>query len=233
MNRTHHILFLALSIGLLAGCTQDEPAEPLDLGYAYWPKVVGHYVDYQVDSMWRDDHVGISGQVSYVLREVIAEEYTDPGGRPSQRIERFVQDSMGVWTIRDVWTQTSTTTAAERTEENDRLLKMVFPVRTGQYWNLNTYNTADELELTYDAADVSWSANGLSFSTTALVGSTFFNNLVDTMVHEERYAKNVGLVYKRWVVSNTQTTFFPPPSPPLVETKGNYLTMTVIGYGEL
>jgi hypothetical protein len=215
----------------MGGCRKDEDAAPVDLGLEYFPTRIGHYVDYQVDSAWRDDHVGIQGSVSYVMREVLTEETTDAEGRPAQRIERYVRDSAGVWQVRDVWTQTRDERRAERTEENLRMLKMVFPPRDGQFWDLNIYNTEDPFELTYEAVDVPWSTDSLAFDSTSLVESTFFNNLVDTMLHEERYAKHVGLVYKRWVKSNTQSVF-QPPFPPIVETKGNYLTMKAIGHGQ-
>ncbi|MCB0810066.1 MAG: hypothetical protein KDB96_12375 [Flavobacteriales bacterium] len=225
------VVGLSTLVILLSGCKEDEPIAPLDLGYGYFPTHLGRWVEYQVDSVWRDDVINSSGQLTYSLREVIEEDHVDNEGRPAQRIRRYVLDTLGNWVVRDVWTQTLDATSAERTEENLRLLKLVFPVRGGQFWDLNSRNTEDELEMTYTAWDVPWSVNGMAFDSTALVETTFFNNLVDTVIHTERYAKGVGLVYQRRVVSNTQT-IFNPPAPPQVEIRGSYLTMTATAWGD-
>ena len=233
MNTRTAIPAILATLALLhAGCREDDPAAPLDLGQGYFPTRLGHWVEYQVDSAWRDDAINSSGQLAYSLREVIEEDHIDNEGRPAQRIRRYVLDSLGDWVIRDVWTQTRNATSAERTEENLRLVKLVFPVRGAQFWDLNARNTEDELEMTYSTWDVPWSVNGMAFDSTALVETTFFNNLVDTVIHTERYAKGVGLVYQRRVVSNTQT-IFNPPLPPQVEIEGTYLTMTATAWGDL
>ncbi len=222
----------ALAVVLLTSCGKDEATPPLDLGYAYFPVKVGHYVDYQVDTVWRNDITNISDSLTYFLREVIEEDFVDLEGRPSQRIMLYVQDSLGVWVVRDVWAQTRYVTGAERTEENLRLQKLIFGIATGKKWDLNARNAQAAYEVTYDAVDVPWTANGLAFDSTVVVRSTFLNNLVDTDIHTEHYAKGVGLVFKYREVSNTQT-IYQPPNPPYQEVVGTKLTMTVIGYGEL
>lgn len=104
-------------------------------------------------------------------------DFTDPEGRPAQRLIRFKQDSAsGNWMPKDVWWQVRGTTQAERSEENQRRIKLIFPPRTGQYWNTNALNTEREYELTYLEVDVPWSINGMSFDSTLLVKTTYPNN---------------------------------------------------------
>jgi hypothetical protein len=231
MNRTHHVLLFLMATALLgAGCKKDEPV-PVDLGYGYFPTRVGHWVEYQVDSSWFDEENNVTGTLTYPLRELIESDFTDPEGRPAQRILREVKDSIGNWGPRDVWWQMKDNFRVERSEENLRKIKLVFPVRGSQTWNTNAENTAAPLELTYESWDEPWSANGLSFDSTCLVRTTFVNNLVDTVRYFERYAKNVGLVYRQVDESNTQ--YFDLGGGQLVpRTEGNYLRMTVVAYGD-
>ncbi|MCB0794527.1 MAG: hypothetical protein KDB88_07295 [Flavobacteriales bacterium] len=215
-------MMLAGSIALLLvpGCRRDDPA-PVDLGYGYFPTRVGSWVEYQVDSSWLDEAFQQSGNISYRLLERIDSSYIDLGGRRAERIERFVQDSLGNWIIRDIWTQTRNSVAAERTEEDRRFLKMIFPVRAGERWNLNAYNSQDDLEVGFGIADVPWSANGLSFDSTAVVQSYYPNNPIDTIIYWERYAKHVGLVER--IVDSSETQ--------LSGTRGWYFRQVVVDHG--
>lgn len=187
----------------LAGCSKDETV-PVDLGLEYFPKNIGHWVEYQVDSMWYDENVPTSGSVSYRVRETLFEDFTDPEGRPAQRIRRTVQDSAGAWYTKDIWWQTRDNYAGERTEENRRRLKLSFPVRPSRFWNTNIYNPLEERELTYGDLHVPAAVNGMSFDSTITVEGTYYNNIIDTLLVEERWAKHVGLVEKLQVESNSQ-----------------------------
>ena len=64
---------------------QEGRGPVVDLGYGYYPTEVGSWVEYQVDSLWRDDRFNILDSVSYRLRQLIESEYVDlegalPGG---------------------------------------------------------------------------------------------------------------------------------------------------------
>ena len=216
---------------LFAGCKKDEvPAA--DLGYGYYPNKVGAWIEYQVDSLWRDDAANVRDSVSYRLMEKVVEAYTDPVGRPAWRIHRFIRNANDEWVVRDVWTRTVDAYAAEMMEENNRRLKLSFPVSTGRSWNMNVYNTEDPLEVTHREIGTARTVNGLTFAKTTLVKSTVVPNLVDTLIFSERYADGVGMIEKRWVDTNTQTTTVSGPPPVLVQrTKGWYLTMTVVAFG--
>ncbi len=233
--RKQHIVVL-FSFVLIASCTKDSSA-PVDLGLDYFPVNIGNYVEYQVDSTYLDEPFGaqpVSG--SYQLREVLTEAFVDAQGRPSQRIERFVLDSIGNWLIRDVWYQHRSSTRAERVEENQRKVRMVFKPGTDKYWNLNAYNSyvspitgVSELEMTYTAIDEPAVVNGFSFDSTIVVNTTYQDNLVNSIEEKERFAKHVGLVEKEWIEQNSQ---FDKPSG-IWLTKGWHVTYKLIGYGTL
>jgi hypothetical protein len=224
MVHSKMFLFL-LGSTLLLGCKEDEAPEP-DLGYGYFPTKVGTWVEYQVDSLWRDDVAGVLDSVSYRLLERIMEHYTDDEGRTCQRIHRFVKDENDAWVVRDVWTSTSSSTAAERTEENFRRLKLSFPVRNSRTWDMNVYNTERELSVAYRNEGEPWSTDALNFERTVLVKNTVGPNFIEKRNFEERYAKEVGMVSKYWEETNTQVGQFGQ-----LEVRGWRLDMVAVAYG--
>lgn len=201
MRKTLALLPVAAAL-FFGGCKKESDA--VDLGYGYFPRKVGSWIEYQVDSSWRDDEVGVSGAVSYRLLEKVAEQYTDPQGRTAWRIHRFVKDVEDEWVIRDVWTSAADEIAAEVTEENLRVQKLSFPVRNGRRWDLNVYNTQEELEVAFREADQPWSGGGLAYERTVLVKNTVPANIIETRNHEERWAHGVGMVSRYWEVKNVQ-----------------------------
>lgn len=229
MKQIHTSLCVA-TVVLLVGCKDDEIV-PTDLGYGYWPTNTGHWVEYEVDSVWQEDPVNNRYEAHYNVRERVDSQYVDPEGRPAQRLERLVQDSTGTWFIKDVWTQTRDNTAAEKTEENLRKLKLVFPVRAYQHWNEHVYigddglwfTTDDELEVAYGDIDVPWNNGVLASDSSCTVEGTYQTNFVVTKVFVERYAKNIGMVDKLWMEYNKQDN--------LQDTTGFKLTMKAVAYG--
>ncbi|MBK6832273.1 MAG: hypothetical protein IPG92_16765 [Flavobacteriales bacterium] len=209
---------------MLVGCKKEETGEP-DLGLGYFPNVIGSWIEYQVDSIGRDDEAGVHDTVSYRLKEKVVEAYYDPQGRLAYRIHRMVRNADNLWVVRDVWTRTVSTSAAETTEENLRRLKISFPVAQGRAWDMNVYNVEDELELTHREIGIAYTVNGLAFDKTTLVEATFESNFVDTLIFQERYAEGVGMISKR--VQDTNTQF---PSN-VLRTKGVYFTMSIVAFG--
>jgi len=202
MKHSNTLILVAGALAI-AGCKKEEAERP-DLGYGYFPRTVGAYIVYQVDSLWRDDGAGVLDSVSYQLKEKVVEEYLDPAGQKSWRIHRFVKNAADEWVIRDVWTSTWDEVAAEVTEENIRRQKLSFPVRDGRRWDINVYNVTDELEVAFREVGSTWSGGGLSYDRTVLVKNTLPPNAVLTNNFEERWAHGVGMVSKYWEVKNQQ-----------------------------
>jgi hypothetical protein len=225
MKRTSLLFAVPVVAGLLvSGCSKDEPAE-IDLGHAYFPTNVGHWVEYQVDSMrvHLENNAGDTTMYSYSLREEITEEFTDGEGRPAQRIIRYLLDSNDAWIPKDVWWQTRDNVRAERSEEDRRRVKLVFPPRTTTFWNTNATNTDDAFELTYIDIDAPWSVNGLNFEKTITVIGTFTTNLIETRRYTERYAPDVGMIFHEVDSINSQ--------PSLGDYDRWYVKYVIQGYG--
>ncbi len=219
-------LLLVLGLAVLVGCKKDEAPEAPDLGYGYFPTTVGKWVEYQVDSAWRDDLAAVRDSVSYRLKERIEENYTDDEGRPCLRIHRYVRDEDNVWVVRDVWTATVNERMAEMTEENARRLKLAFPVREGTAWNMNVYNTVPELAVDYRDVGDPWSTTDLDFPTTLRIRNSVAPNFVEKRNFEERYAEGIGMVSKYWEETNTQVN-----QSGQIQITGWKLKMVAVAYG--
>jgi hypothetical protein len=209
MKHTLPALLALAAIGTFTSCSKDEPAE-VDLGHDYFPQNIGHWIEYQVDSM----RVRLVGQnvldttvYSYPLREVLVENITDAEGRAAQRIVRYYRDVNNSWLPKDVWWQTRDNVRAERSEENLRRIKLVFPPRIGTEWNTNATNIEDEFGLEYEEVDQPFAVNGMSFDKTLTVVSNFQNNIINTRNYKERYAKGVGMITHEMDSINSEWNF--------------------------
>lgn len=215
--------FSLIALISVVSCKKDEAPPPIDMGYAYFPVDTGRWIQYQVDSAWQNDLTGVTGSISYPVREKVTQDFTDPEGRAAQYLIRYYQDTVTQsWVPHDVWWQVRGTTQAERAEEDQRRLKLIFPPRTGQYWDTNILNTGSPYELTYEEVDVPWSINGMSFDSTLLVKTTYPNNAVVARTYYERYAKHIGLVYRQVDSTNTQTT----------GVRGTWFKQVITAYGQ-
>ena len=225
------LLFSVVACIAMVSCKKDEAPEPVDQGYDYFPIKVGTWVEYQVDSMWRDDASNVWDSVSYRLLERIEGTYSDLEGRSALRIQRYVKNVNDEWTIRDVWTATRNTIAAENTEEDVRRQKLSFPVRDARTWNINVYNVEEELKVALREVGSSKTINGMTFPETALVKNTVPVNAVWNKTFEERYAKGVGMVSKLWVALNTQNRYIETTQQFVTERQGFRLTMAAVAHG--
>ncbi|MBI4946463.1 MAG: hypothetical protein HY840_08695 [Bacteroidetes bacterium] len=195
------LLFLGLTF---FSCKRDKDPHPTDFGYNYFPINIGHYVIYQVDSIWQDDLSKIDTTYSYQLKELIAASFLDNSNRPTLRIERYYKfynknipyDSMQ-WSVPKIWYANRTTSTAERVEANIRYLKLIFPVQQGKQWDGNVYNMFGYKKYKIISADQPESVGAMHFDSVVTVTQANDKNFVLSQVEQEKFARNVGLIYKQ------------------------------------
>lgn len=192
------LLLLIVAVTILTGsCGKEEsPTNAPNTGLSYFPIDSGLVRIYQVDSIYWDEFTGINDTVSYMLKEVIAGQFTDNSGRKAQRIERFRQDSSGNWLIDRVWSSLRTSTTAEVVEENTRLLKLVFPAKEGEEWNGNAFNSEEEQRYEIIREGLSDQSGSLTFDKTVHILQDDFTTAIGRDYSEERYADQVGLYFR-------------------------------------
>ena len=204
-------------------CKDEQVIEDfsIDLGYEYFPLEVGKFIVYQVDSMvYNIKSEGTIDSTSFFIKEEITDTLLDNENRVNYRIERSVRNSPNdPWVIKDIWVSVRTENTAERVEENVRFIKLVFPLEVGSTWDGNQFVdkttiisiAGETLELFkgWEDSEITSLAepetiNGISFEEVTTVVHVQNENLIEIREVIEKYAKNVGLVYKKMRILDTQ-----------------------------
>jgi hypothetical protein len=192
-------LLLILFSLLFIACKKDQETVSYDNGYAYFPVTTGSYVVYDVDSIRYDDFKGTIDTFKFELKEVIESEYLDNSDRNTLRIERYKKFPGQSWVLTDVWSANRNASNAEKVEENVRYVKLSFPITKSKKWNGNAFNSEGEMEYKYSEVHSALTIGSLSFDSTITVQQEADSNLIEKRVKTEIYAKNVGLVSKRYI----------------------------------
>jgi hypothetical protein len=241
----------------LNSCKKD-PGPAFDMGYNYFPDEIGTYVVYNVDSIFYDDRYTPSKKdtFKFQIKEKIQSVFNDSEGRPTMRLERSVKYfnadmdyALMNWKLKDVWIQNKTKRTAEKVEEDVRYIKLAFPVTSDKKWNGNAYNTNPEENYSYNFIDLARTVGNIRFDSVLQVDQHNETNLISQIISEEKYARNVGMIYKKVIDVDSQ---YPaswnsnPPLPylqdslsafyakPILEraTSGYQYTMTVTSFGK-
>lgn len=178
----------------MSSCGKEQDLSDIDIGYGYFPNTVGSFITYRVDSTW----YGITEEnYEYQIKEEIADQIVDGAGQPAVIINRYHRLAHGdPWVLIDVWTQKRTSTTAERVEENERFVKLEFPVSEGGTWNGNAFNNRGALQYKYINVGKFADVGILQFDNTLTVQQKNNINLVDQEVFYEIYAHGIGMVLR-------------------------------------
>jgi len=222
------ILVFALSIIFIASCKKDS-TQPLTIDQSYFPLQTGKYIIYDVDSVGYNSFDNSTKTSIYQIMELVDTPYIDNAGNQAFKIIRSRRtDENSAWVATDVWSANLTDHTAEKVEENLRFIKLDFPVQLNRQWYGNAYIETDSpveylnsWVYEYTSVYQPLSINGHSFDSTLTVSQHDEENLIEKSIYTEKYAKNVGLIYKLEEQLNTQ----PGASP-----DGFIITMNVREY---
>ncbi len=192
-------LILLLTGLLIISCKKNKVEEAVDVGYGYYPVKVGNFIIYKVDSIVYNDFTGTIDTFNYQIKEVIESDFIDNQGRNTQRLERYRRaNDTSQWNIQDVWYSNRTSSTAEKVEENVRYIKLIFPVKSRQEWNGNKYNYLDPETYKYSNIHKPNDIVLHHFDSTITVIQKEELNLILDDYKIEIYAKNVGMIYKKF-----------------------------------
>ena len=219
-------------IFLLLSCKKDK-VKTLTVDYGYFPLETGQWIIYNIESVTIDTEINLFDTTIYQLKETVESIYLDTTGEEVARIERYTRENDTLpWVISDVWTAKRTGSSAQKTEENIKYIKMIFPAEKGKTWNGNAYNHLDSQEYEITNTDHSASYNNLIFDSVMTITHAYDSSLIDKNHIYERYAKNTGLIYKYAidVYSNIQNF---NPALPIEEriSSGSIYKQEIIDYG--
>jgi len=210
---TCRLLIFCSVIFFLVSCKKENETVNFDYGYNYYPDDSGSYVIYKVDSVLYNDFnpLNLKRTSSQYLKEVVTEQYVDNLGRSAKKVERFVTDSLNhPWRPFNVWYFVKNKTNVERVEDNVRYIKLTFPVSVGNTWRGNKYNELNHFpygDLKFTTTNFDWNYSlkeinqnytysNVSSDSTLTVLQVADSSNVQKVYSVEKYAKNIGLVYK-------------------------------------
>jgi len=217
------ISLLAVITFTFFSCNKKEEfiSEPIG---DYIPLQTGKYITYRLDSLVFSAFGATPETHRYQLKHVVDQQITDNLGRPSWRVYTYISDSTGTqpWTPRGTYLVTPLSDRAELIEDNLRVIKMHLPIKEGFQWKGNTYmpdepygatyDFSNDLDIenwdfVYDVFEPSWSYRGNNYTDVTTVEQqdesenapvVNISNYGYKNRSVEKYAKNIGLVYRQY-----------------------------------
>lgn len=217
---------------LLCACTTStlENANQ-NLGTDYMPLTKGATWIYEVREVTFSLNP-VPDTSRFWLREQAVDTFTNLSGGISYRLERSKSFNQGSsWAIDSVWIGTLTNSQYLRTENNQTRVKLVFPLREGGSWLVNSFNNnANEGQRAMIQRFNRSAVIGTnSYTRTMQIGVLNDSSCVGRNFLQETYAAGVGLVQ----LNKRQVRFAdtnPPCSSPLPVIGGTDLRLTLLNY---
>jgi hypothetical protein len=228
--------FLILNIVLLILVTfiscKKENSVIKNVDYSYFPLDTNSWIIYNIESINIDQPSGINDTLNYKIKEVVESAFIDEEGRTNYRLERYLKlNNSSAWVLTDVWSTLINGKFAIKNEENIPYVKLVFPAKLNSRWNGNSLNTLDEQEYEYTAIDENEIIDSLSFDSTVTVTQMDELNLIEKKYQVEKYAKNIGLIYKETTDIYSDKILPSVPIEQRVKT-GTIFKMKIIAHGK-
>jgi hypothetical protein len=197
-------LFIILFFVIAFSCKKDNSvSEKVDLGYDYFPVKIGQSLIYDVDSIAYLQPSGDTIIKKFRIKESIETVYKDNQNRDTYKLVRYKKNyQQGIsydqldWILQDVWSINVSSTTAEVNEENQRFIKLVFPVEKNSSWNGNAQNNLGEWKYKFTEVHQPLSLNGLQYDSTLTVTQKKESTAIFYKNYTEQYAKGVGMIYK-------------------------------------
>lgn len=214
----------------------------------YYPLQVGKYITYNLDSMVVYTNFGTTQTiVHYQVKLAIDAQITDNLGRPAYRVIRSIRKlPTDPWVPDNTFMAVQTDFSIEFIENNFRFLKMRSPVKEGYSWKGNTYIDTYSLnsnvkyladwDYTYDSLNYPVHIGAYNLDSTLkidqrneVIGNPSNpNSYSEINIGEEKYAKGIGLIYRKFLHTEYQP---PTPGHPGAYADASYgVTMSMIDH---
>lgn len=179
------ILYI-VCLSSLWSCKKDKTTS-VDLGYDYFPIQVGSQWLYKVDSMVY--YSGNDTLFTYNEQIIVDSTFIDDVQDTVFRLLRYKNS-----VINKVYTIKKLPSRLEQRENNIEV-KLIFPIREGQTWNINSFSALDPTEVYCENVGKAFSKDTLTYDTTCSVILEDIEVRVDVISSLEVYAKNQGLIF--------------------------------------
>ena len=189
------LIFILISLWVVS-CSK-ETADPVDMGFDYFPLEQGRWIIYDVRSIVWDDNDQSVDTTYYQLKTEIDTTFYDNLGRLSYRWNQYMKsDTSTRWYYTHTFALTRTPERLESVEGNNRFVRLAFPVQTSISWDVNAFNTQEPLNASYIDVGFSKNINGKDFGDCAQALLEDNTSLVNEYYREEIYGRGVGMLEK-------------------------------------
>ena len=213
---------LAASALLMHSCKDESGVVDTAPIEDYSPFVVGKYITYQLDSIVPVNFGASLITRTYEVKYVVDAAITDADNRPSYRIVRYIKKPNNSWESDATFLATPTTNGLEFVENNLRYVKLRLPIRDGYDWpdntHIDTYSLSSQVkyladwDYTYDSVGVNTTVGTYDLEDAIkidqrdeIIGNPSDPNSYSEINYGmEKYAKGIGLVYRRFLHTEYQ-----------------------------
>lgn len=176
----------------------------------YFDLTPGKFIIYDVIEVSHDETATVQHDtVYYQMKTLIGDTIIDNEGRIARKLIRYKRNnSQENWNPTDVWTCIIEGNRAEMVEENQRIVKLMFPISLNTKWNANVFNSESANNCFYKNLHIPMQINSIQFDSTLIVEQENQRNLIEYKRKFEVYANGVGLIkkyFKDLKISNFDT----------------------------
>lgn len=208
---------------------------PVTYDYGYFPLKPRLWKTYKVQSITIDKDAEVFDTLNYYVKEVQASWFLNASNDSMIRLERYYRDSLNQsWKIWKVWQMGISNHEVLQIEDNITYLKLKFPLALDATWNGDAYNRQDTLQkysyrvIGLDDTDAYGS---IAFDKVLTVSEKYTLSLVDMVDFEEKYAYDLGMVYRKQIDIYSSDVDAAIPIENRV-TKGTIYYQEILDYGE-
>jgi hypothetical protein len=159
-----------------------------------------------VDSTVWDNFNNVVIKYNYQVKMLVDSSFEDSSGRTNFYWKKYVKTDSTSWNFANNYAITKTIDRLEILQENERFIKLIFPVTVGEEWNSNAMNTQQSTEAQYTEVDYETQILNQDYDSCAMVTYEEEVNLIQEFIHQEIYARNRGMIYKKQTHKLSQTT---------------------------
>ena len=208
------LLYIVANLAFVACHKENEI--PADIEFAsdkqYFPLETGKTLIYKVTEISIDKPSDYYDTAIYYLRERTDIPFIDNEGDTAYRIERYKSPTQNYnWKISDVWEAKLTTYTAEKVEENQRFIKIKFPLAEGKNWNGNLKNELADKNSTITSLSARYQNGNITLDSCLSITRDSSVSQISKVYDAEIYARNIGLVYKEITDINSQEVVYGVP----------------------
>lgn len=222
MNFISNIRYFSLSllfITLLISCVENTENYQIDKSdYNFFPLKNGLSLTYQVDSLIYDNNGTIKLSRNIILKRTVIDSFIDNSG-----IKNYIIDENYTENGKEIKSQFvnvyRTEDMAVENERNLKFIKLIFPITVGKTWEGNKLFDANNTILNIAGEPIKvyenwlyryskmldkYEVNGKEYTDVIEIIQTDTDYKLEKRYSIEYYAKNIGLIYKKMMILNTQ-----------------------------